>query len=226
MTYVIADVHGCHDNYLDFLNYIHFNDEDTLYIIGDLIDRGSNGIQLVQDVMKRKNVISIMGNHEHMLLPTLEELSYGDKSSQTGIIRDEVDMMPIGQKDTLIGFCQLNRKEQREIIDYLKSLPLYQNITVNSQKYILVHAGLPDFNGATDMAFYSEEELLFGSHDFYVNHFDDTIVIVGHLPTRYISGAKPDEIFKSKDTIAIDCGCGFGGQLGVLCLETGDELYF
>ena len=226
MTYVIADVHGYYGKYLDFLNHAQFSDKDTLYIIGDLVDRGSNGIQLLQDVIKRKNVISIMGNHEYMLLPTLEELTYSDKLSQTEIIRDEVDMMPIGQEDTLKGFCQLNRKEQREITDYLKSLPLYQTIIVNFQKYILVHAGLPNFKDTMNINSYSEEDLLFGPHDYSIDHFENTIIIVGHLPTRFIAGAKPDKIFRLNDSIAIDCGLGFGGQLGVLCLETGEELYF
>ena len=225
MTYVMADIHGYYDKYLDFLHYVHFCDEDVLYIVGDLIDRGSDGIQLLQDVMKRKNVVSIMGNHEYMLLSTLEELSYSDKSSQEEIIRNELAMMPIGQEDTLTDFCRLNRKEQLDIIDYLKSLPLYQKVIVTAQKYLLVHGGLPDFSDM-DIDFYSEEELLFGPHDFSINHFDETIIIVGHQPTRFISGAEADEIFKSNDSIAIDCGLGFGGQLGVICLETGEELYF
>lgn len=225
MTYVMADVHGYYDKYLDFLHYVNFCDEDTLYIIGDLIDRGSDGIKLLQDVMKRKNVISLMGNHEHMLLPTLGELSYSDKSSQAEIIRDEIAMMPIGQEDTLTDFCELSRQEQNEIIDYINSLDFYQEITVGTQKYLLVHAGLPDFSDL-DIDFYSEEEMLFGPHDLSINHFEDTIIIVGHQPTRFISGAEPDEIFKCNDTIAIDCGLGFGGKLGVLCLETGEEMYF
>lgn len=50
---------------------------------------------------------------------------------------------------------------------------------------------------------------------------------MGHLPTRFINGAELDRIFKSKGSIAIDCGLGFGWQLGVLCLETvEEELYF
>ena len=226
MTYVFSDIHGFFKEYQDFLEAVNFSDKDILYIVGDVIDRGSEGVKILQDVMTRKNVIVIKGNHEHMLLPALDELCYSDKLSQIEIIRDEVNMTPIGQEETLRDFCRLCKKEQLEIINYLNSLTLYQNIIVNSQKYLLVHAGLPDFEEFVDMDFYSEDELLFGPHDYSINHFDDTIVIVGHLPTRFISGAEPDKIFKSKDSIAIDCGLGFGGRLGVLCLDTGEELYF
>lgn len=224
--YVMSDVHGHWDNYRDFMDSANFTDQDTLFILGDVVDRGPDGIQVLQDIMSRKNVIMLMGNHELMVLPTLEELCSSNEFSQAEIIQNEVAMYPIAQGYTLTDFCQLTKKEQLKVIDYLHCLPLYKIIIVNAQKYLLVHAGLPDFNEVMDMDFYTEDELLFGPHDFLVNHFDDTIIIVGHLPTRFISGAEPDKIFKSKDTIAIDCGLGFGGQLGVLCLDTDEALYF
>lgn len=130
MNYVMADVHGHYDKYLNFLHYVHFGDEDTLYIIGDLINRGSYGILLLQDVMKRKNVITIMGNHEHMLLPTFKELTNIDKSSQCKLITNEVIMMPIGQRDTLNDFCQLSKEDQLTMIDYIRSMPLFAKVTV------------------------------------------------------------------------------------------------
>lgn len=49
------------------------------------------------------------------------------------------------------------------------------------------------------------------------------ISYIGQLPTRFINGAIPDRIFHTKDTIAIDCGCGFGGVLG---LDDMEEMYF
>ena len=226
MVYVCSDIHGFWDKYMDFLDEVNFSDKDTLYIIGDVIDRGSEGIRILQDIMRRKNVILLKGNHESMMLPLFNDLAYSDQWEQLEIIRDEIALAPqIGQEYTLKRFAQLTRKQQLPIIQYLKALPLYKIIVVNSQKYLLVHAGLPDFNSVMDMDFYTEDELLFGPHDFSINHFNDTIVIVGHLPTRFIPGAEPDEIFKSKDSIAIDCGLGFGGKLGVICLETGEELY-
>ena len=90
----------------------------------------------------------------------------------------------------------------------------------------MVHAGLPDFS-EMPIEYYDEKELLFGPHDFYTNHYGDgSKIIVGHVPTKFIDGATPHEIFHINDTIAIDCGCGFGGQLGVICLNTMEEMYF
>ena len=38
--------------------------EDTLYVLGDVIDRGADGCRLLLDMMGRANVIPILGNHE------------------------------------------------------------------------------------------------------------------------------------------------------------------
>ena len=226
MTYVLSDIHGFWGEYNDFLDAVNFSDNDRLYIIGDIIDRGSDSIQILQDIMARQNIVMTLGNHEEMNLFTFKELCRCSKSVQSEIIRDEVEMQAIGQEDTLYSFCQLSPKERQTIIDYISALPLYQEVTVNSQEYFLVHSGLPDFSEHGDIEFYSGEELLFGEHDFTERHIDNTTVIVGHVPTRFISGAEPDKIFRCGDSIAIDCGLGFGGQLGVLCLETGEEFYF
>lgn len=34
-----------------------------------------------------------------------------------------------------------------------------------------------------------------------------------------------DKIYKKKRHIAIDCGCGYGGLLGAICLENLQEFY-
>ena len=232
MIYVASDIHGFLGKYYDFIDSSNFSDDDVFYIIGDVIDRGPDGVRILLDIMQRQNVILIKGNHEHMLLPTLKELAYSDPISQNEIIMTDIAICPIGQRETLTEFCRLSREEQYRVIDYLESLKLYEIISVNDQKYLLVHAGLPDFEemgeleDMWDMDFFTEEELLFGQHWYEVKHFTDTIVIVGHQPTRFIDGAESDKIYRCGDSINVDCGLGFGGQLGVLCLNTNEELYF
>ena len=50
-TYVMSDIHGDYERYRKMLQLIRFKDTDTLYILGDIIDRGSNGIKILQDMM-------------------------------------------------------------------------------------------------------------------------------------------------------------------------------
>lgn len=224
MTYVMADIHGYYSKFLDFIDYVNFSENDTLYIIGDVINRGPDGIKILQDIMIRKNVIALMGNHERMILPIFEEIYYNPFDAKD-IIKEEMVISQIGQQDTLNDFATLSQNEKTEIISFINKMPFYLEIAVEGQDYILVHGGLPDFE-ELPLEYYDEDQLLVGPHDFEINHYDNTIIIVGHLSTRFITGAIPDEIFHKNDTIAIDCGLGFGGQLGVICLETGEELYF
>ena len=39
MIYYMSDVHGAYERYLKMLEAINFSDEDTLYVLGDAIDR-------------------------------------------------------------------------------------------------------------------------------------------------------------------------------------------
>ncbi len=60
--YVVSDLHGMYGTYLDVIHSI--TDEDTLYILGDVIDVGQHGIKILQDIMKRPNVRLLLGDHE------------------------------------------------------------------------------------------------------------------------------------------------------------------
>ena len=69
MTYTISDLHGRYDLYAALLKKIRFCEEDTLYILGDSIDRGPDGIKILFDTAARRNVVHLLGNHEDMALP-------------------------------------------------------------------------------------------------------------------------------------------------------------
>lgn len=73
-TYVISDIHGNYNAYMDMLKKIQFDDDDILYILGDILDRGPNPIQVILDVMKRPNVEMLAGNHCVMALECLSFL--------------------------------------------------------------------------------------------------------------------------------------------------------
>ena len=61
-TYVCSDIHGQYDLYKTMLNEINFTSEDHFYILGDMIDRGEDGIRVLQDVASRPNVTCLLGN--------------------------------------------------------------------------------------------------------------------------------------------------------------------
>lgn len=71
MTYVVSDIHGCDKKYFRLLETLHFSDNDTLYILGDVTDRGSGGLRVLLDAASRQNVILLRGNHEQAALEFL-----------------------------------------------------------------------------------------------------------------------------------------------------------
>ena len=71
----MSDLHGCYDKYLQMLEKIKFNKDDTLYVLGDSIDRGDDGIKILLDMMKRPNVVPMLGNHEYMAYSVLKKFN-------------------------------------------------------------------------------------------------------------------------------------------------------
>ena len=87
MIYVMSDLHGCYEKYKIMLEKLNFSDEDTLYILGDVVDRGNDGIKILLDMMERKNVIPLLGNHDYIAKKLLELLFLEGKNySESGLI--------------------------------------------------------------------------------------------------------------------------------------------
>lgn len=74
MIYCMSDIHGDYEKYRRMLETIPLREEDTLYILGDVVDRGPEPIAVLLDMMKRPNIRSILGNHEYMAVLCLRTL--------------------------------------------------------------------------------------------------------------------------------------------------------
>ena len=73
-TYVISDIHGQYDMFMELINKIDLKDTDTLYVLGDILDRGPHPVKVLMKLMEMSNAICITGNHEIMALNCLEFL--------------------------------------------------------------------------------------------------------------------------------------------------------
>ena len=58
MIYAVSDLHGCYDKYIKLLERLNMTSDDSLYILGDIVDRGSDGMKILLDLVKRKNIFS------------------------------------------------------------------------------------------------------------------------------------------------------------------------
>ena len=231
MNYVISDIHGHYDKYLQMLGKINFQDEDNLYVLGDVLDRGPDGIKILQDMMMRPNVIPILGNHEYMALSVLRKLCVEISQDNVDNHLTEEDMMSYmnwmenGGNTTIDQFKQLSKEEQEDILEYLEECMLIEEIEVNQKTYVLVHAGFVPFDEKKDIFDYQLNELIFQSCDYEKQYFKDKYLVTGHTPTIMIDESQKGNIIEKNHHIAIDCGCVFGMNLGVYCLDNHKKYY-
>ena len=83
MIYVMSDIHGNMRRFRSVMEQIRLRPEDTLYVLGDIIDRFPDGIKILQELMAMPNVKILMGNHEYMMLNAMDG-KYVDTGYATG----------------------------------------------------------------------------------------------------------------------------------------------
>ena len=232
MHYVMSDLHGEYEKYLEMLKKIKFTDDDVLYVLGDVVDRGKHPIKILQDMMQRFNVYPLIGNHDYMCLLSLKTLltEITNESIEHFENEDQLQMLQFwlqeGGQTTLDEFMQLSKEEMQDIEDYLGEFSLYEEIHVIGKVFILVHAGLDNFNTARSLDDYELYEVIFKRTNYTKVYYPDKYLVTGHTPTQVIKGnSRPGFIYQKNHHIAIDCGCVFGGKLACLCLETMEEFY-
>lgn len=56
MIYVLSDIHGNMKRFDSIMEQINLKPEETLYVLGDVIDRYPDGIKILRKLMKMNNV--------------------------------------------------------------------------------------------------------------------------------------------------------------------------
>ena len=225
MIYAMADLHGCAEQYFEMLRLIRFSEEDTLYILGDVIDRGEGGIKILLDMMRRPNVVFLAGNHEQMAVKVMKEIGESPPGMEDIILSENHLLWMINGGDpTKKAFCALDRKRQQEIIEYILSAPLIEEIDAGGRHFHLSHA-LPQWNEAGLWEEAPWSEYLWGEPDYDKVYREGTWFVTGHIPTGMIDPEMVGRIIQKNNHIAIDCGAVFDETLGCICLDTMEEFY-
>lgn len=228
MTYVISDIHGEHGKYRRMLETINFGEGDELYVLGDIIDRGEDGVKILFDMMERPNVFPLVGNHEFtagMCLPwLLEEITNTSLENLTEVKLAALnDWILNGGAPTLRSLEKLSRDDREAVREYIADMELYAEIEVEGRRFVLTHSGIDNFQIDKPFYDYTPMDLLFFRPNPETEFYRDKTVIFGHTPTKLLCGE--DRIFHGKSWIDIDCGCGWGGKLGCLRLDDMREFY-
>lgn len=229
MTYVISDIHGNTKRLESILKQINLKSDDTLFILGDVIDRYPDGIRLLRRFMKMPNVKMLLGNHEYMMIDALKSQEEKTRPYNKWNYDPEIYRWYRNGGEVTHQYLKHIRKDLRqEVIDYIKSLPLNIDIEVNGTKYKLVHGSpVENYDIYWNKNSYSREEFaVWERWDPTAPVPEDCVMIFGHTPTQYFSDKWPMEIWHSSNAIGIDCGCGyFKGRLACLRLNDMKEFY-
>jgi len=125
--FAISDIHGCAATFKALLAKIEFSKEDTLYLLGDYIDRGPDSREVIDHIWELQEdgytIYCLRGNHEQMLIDELAEK----------------EIWYNGEPETLKSFdARSNQDIPKPYVEWMEELPYFFEI----QDYILVHAGL------------------------------------------------------------------------------------
>ena len=211
---------------------IRLKDEDRLYILGDVLDRGPHPIKVVLKLMEMANAFLIAGNHEIMALSCLDVLRKEITEETVAEIDEEfvarfLNWQMNGSQTTIDEFDALDPEMQTEVLDYLRDAALYEELHVEGRDYLLVHAGLGNFSPEKQLDEYTMDELVWERPDYTRAYYPDRYVVTGHTPTGFLEeNPRPFYVYRSNNHIAIDCGaCFSGGRLAAICLDTDEEYY-
>lgn len=121
-TLVVGDIQGCYAEFRELLRASGFRESsDTLWLVGDLVNRGPNNIDTLRYIMSLERTVTVLGNHDLHFLA----IARGHHK--------------LSRDDTLADL--LEAPDLDDIIDWLRRQRLLH--VDRADQVVLVHAGLP-----------------------------------------------------------------------------------
>ena len=227
MIYASSDMHGYPlDSFLHLLEKAEFGPSDHLYAIGDVIDRnGDGGVAMLRWMMRQPNVTLLRGNHEAMMLDC--EFLFGqetEKLSLRNLDPPQEHALLLWHRngcmvtvENLMKLKQSDPDELAALFDYVRSAPVYLELTLAEKRFLLVHGGLDGFSPEKRMEEYAPKDLVWTRPGRDERYWEDRLVVLGHTPTRYYG--ENGKMFATPTWIDIDTGAAGGGSPMLLRLD-------
>lgn len=213
-TYVMSDLHGCYDLFMKMLEVINFNENDTLILAGDYVDRGNGVYKLLEYLMNRPdNMILLMGNHD-------EEFVERVRIMELINIKENINVDPDSYDDFSKLYFDMDRLLEKynpglaEYFDYygtfeeiifekeggvtlrkaskwkemLEGLSYVYKTEINNQEFIMVHAGYAEnLEQLKGYKKYSYEHM----EDFYIHARSEAYEFGGKKDAIIVAGHTP-----------------------------------
>lgn len=226
-TYIMSDIHGEYDLFIELMKKIGFRDSDELIIVGDIVDKGCQSIKLVNFLSGKKNVRAVRGNHEDAFLKLYEMyMRRLDDGDDVNCVLEKLQEF----------FPSDEEKLSWDVVDYIENLPLF----IEEDEFICVHAGVQLDKNKQIIPLKQQNINYFLFDRSFKNSAiipkNSKTVFFGHTPCFYDNetgefiktpreGATDLRDFRSYAKIQLDCGVFCRGLLGVLRLDDMSEFY-
>ena len=225
MIYAVSDLHGCYEKYIKMLEKIQFRETDTLYVLGDVVDRGDGGIKILLDMIQRKNEIPLRGIHDYLAYCQIKNLTQPLQKQDTHEIQNLYQSWFYdGGYPTYTAFVKLPPEKQKMLLAYLNVFLLYDEVKVKDKRFFLSHT-VPEKERMLHFDRLNWQELIVGEPEYEKEYFPDRYLVTGHTPSDFLDESFSGRIYQKNSHIAIDCGAVFGNPLGCICLNTLEEFY-
>lgn len=196
----IGDVHGCAKALDALIAEIQPSERDVIVFLGDYVDRGPDSrgvIDRIIELEKQTQVVSLLGNHEIMMLIALQDMQLQFWTE-------------CGGEQTLASYGGDLANVPEQHLTFLQNCRRYYE----TNNHFFVHANYDDQLPLDQQP----DDLLFWTHITYhvpKKHISGKTAIVGHTPQGN------GEILDLDHIIGVDTYCFGNGWLTALDVETG-----
>lgn len=203
-TIAIGDIHGCVLALQALLPALKLGPEDTLVMLGDAIDRGPDSLGVIELLLELEhtcNFVPILGNHEQMLLDSVD----GNIALQDWLVHGGAETLDSYGKN-----AALSAVPERHL-EFIRSWRDYHE----TERYFFAHGNYQPNLPLKDQPW---EEMRWRSLKFGMPslHESGKIAVLGHTAN------KQGEILDKGHLICIDTYCHGGGWLTALEPATGN----
>lgn len=225
-VFCVSDIHGHLDLLKEGLKKANFTSDDTLIVLGDMVEKGPQNLAVLRYLMHMPNAYVVQGNCEVWILDLLEDPDTLKKYlplRKESLFWDMMEEMQFVYDDNVEELIAKIKENYQEELQWIANLP----VILETDTMLFVHAGIKhvelEKNSLEDCLIYSQFEILTPELPKYV--------MVGHLPAVNYSTEKPScnpRIHVEKKVISIDGGMGVksDGQLNVFVIDKLKPLSF
>ncbi len=223
-VYAVSDLHGHFDVFMAGLKKIDFNDNDELYVIGDAIDRGDDGIRILQYVKEHKNMDLLIGNHEFMMLNSV------DPNGKDKCNGDDAELWLYGNggTKTFAQYSNLSTKKRQSLLLWLNRRYVIKTMEVDGRAFCLTHSYFKEelinriyselqYGDVWNIVWTSMYREAWETRGFDIYRDYEYTFITGHVPVhkvkRWFIGNddfNDIRIFEKNNFVDIDGGCAMG----------------